>query len=73
MHGGLLDRRLLQDRLIDFLLGKPIAHTRAEYPLMQSFAAAWQAPPLPIAANPAWAGNRQPDPAFTGRVCLPAR
>ncbi|MFE7874177.1 hypothetical protein ACFUYE_28000 [Micromonospora humida] len=73
VHGGLLDRRLLQERLIDFLIGKPIARTRAEYPLMQSFAAAWQAPPLPIEANPAWAGNRQPDPAFTGKVCLPAR
>ncbi|WP_442930712.1 hypothetical protein [Micromonospora sp. NBC_00421] len=73
VHGALLDRRLLQQRLIDFLLGKPIAQTRVEYPLLQSFAAAWQAPPLPIAANPAWAGNRQPDPAFTGKVCLPAR
>ncbi|MFI9638822.1 esterase/lipase family protein [Micromonospora sp. NPDC051925] len=73
VHGGLLDQRQVQDRLVDFLLGKPIGQHRGEYPWLQRLGAAWQAPPLPIAANPAWADNPQPDPAFTGKVCLPAR
>ncbi|WP_233558967.1 hypothetical protein [Micromonospora radicis] len=73
VHGGLLDRGLVQDRLIAFLSGEPVHHQLDEYGLLQRLGAAWQAPPLAIAANPAWAEFRQPDPAFTGQVCLPTR
>lgn len=71
VHGGLLNRALVQDRLLAFLSGEPIQHELDEYPFLQRLGAAWQAPPLPIAANPAWSHFRQPDPAFTGKVCLP--
>ncbi|MFJ6196869.1 hypothetical protein [Micromonospora sp. NPDC092111] len=71
VHGGLLNRSLVQDRLIHFLAGLPVSKTRREYPLLQQLGAAWQAPPLAIDANPVWNDQRQPDPAFTGRVCLP--
>ncbi|RGC68905.1 hypothetical protein C5N14_11460 [Micromonospora sp. MW-13] len=73
VHGGLLNRSLVQDRLVNFLVGEPIHRTRREYPLVQQLGAGWQAPPLAISANPAWWGNREPDPAFTGKVCLPGR
>ncbi|QOC92256.1 alpha/beta fold hydrolase [Micromonospora craniellae] len=72
VHGGLLNRTLVADRLIAFLTGEPIQQERDEYPLLQRLSAAWQAPPLPIGANPAWSQFRQPDPAFTGKVCQPA-
>ncbi|MEU5552565.1 hypothetical protein ABZ738_22575 [Micromonospora sp. NPDC047793] len=71
VHGGLLNRSLVADRLLAFLSGEPIRHERDEYPLLQRLGAAWQAPPLPIAANPAWSRFQQPDPAFTGKVCQP--
>ncbi|WP_233514681.1 hypothetical protein [Micromonospora sp. LHW51205] len=71
VHGGLLNRSLVEDRLLTFLSGEPIQQEREEYPLLQRLGAAWQAPPLPIAANPAWSAFRQPDPAFTGKVCQP--
>ncbi|WKU03375.1 hypothetical protein [Micromonospora sp. HUAS LYJ1] len=71
VHGGLLDRDLVQSRLVAFLSGEPIHQRREEYPFLQRLGAAWQAPPLAIAANPAWSDSRQPDPAFTGKVCQP--
>ena len=73
VHGGLLHRGLVSDQLITFLDGEAIHQHRDEYPLLQRLSAAWQAPPLAIAVNPAWASSRQPDPAFTGKVCLPTR
>ncbi|WDZ82557.1 hypothetical protein [Micromonospora cathayae] len=73
VHGGLLGRNLVQSSLISFLEGKQVQRIRSDYGLIQRLGAAWQAPPLPLAANPAWAGDPQPDPAFTGRVCLPPR
>ncbi|QOC92018.1 hypothetical protein [Micromonospora craniellae] len=73
VHGGLLNRALVEDRLVAFLSGEPIRQERDEYPLLQRLGSAWQAPPLAIEANPAWAAFRQPDPAFTGQVCRPAR
>ncbi|MEU5551501.1 hypothetical protein ABZ738_17165 [Micromonospora sp. NPDC047793] len=73
VHGGLLDRALVEERLVAFLSGESIEQERDEYPLLQRLGAAWQAPPLAIAANPAWAAFQQPDPAFTGKVCLPTR
>ncbi|MEV4493813.1 hypothetical protein AB0K04_27350 [Micromonospora coxensis] len=75
VHGTLLDRAQLQDRLIALLSDDPLPATerRGEYALLSWLGSAWQTPPLAIAANPAWAGFRQPDPAFTGKACLPAR
>ncbi|MEU1604081.1 hypothetical protein [Micromonospora matsumotoense] len=72
VHGGLLGRSLVQDRLIHFLAGVPESRKRREYPLLQQLGAGWQAPPLAIRINPAWNDRRQPDPSFTGRVCQPA-
>ncbi|WBB81149.1 hypothetical protein O7606_07150 [Micromonospora sp. WMMD882] len=73
VHGALLGQESVQRDLLAFLAGTPIQRTRREYALIQRLGAAWQAPPLALAANPVWAGDRQPDPAFTGRACLPAR
>ncbi|MDI5937775.1 MULTISPECIES: hypothetical protein [Micromonospora] len=73
VHGGLLDRTQVRDNLVAFLAGASVQRTRAEYTLIQRLTAAWQAPPLDISANPAWADVREPDPAFTGRVCVPGR
>ncbi|WP_431974589.1 esterase/lipase family protein [Micromonospora haikouensis] len=73
VHGGLLNRSLVQDRLVNFLGGEPVQRTRREYPLLQRLGAAWQAPPLAISANPAWEESEQPDPALTGKVCQPSR
>ncbi|MEV6796794.1 hypothetical protein AB0M91_00400 [Micromonospora rifamycinica] len=72
VHGGLLGRSLVQDRLIHFLAGVPESRQRREYPLLQQLGAGWQAPPLAIRVNPAWDDRRQPDPSFTGRVCQPS-
>ncbi|MFI2665419.1 hypothetical protein [Micromonospora carbonacea] len=73
VHGGLLDRTQVRDNLVAFLAGAPVQRTRPEYTLIQRLTAGWQAPPLDISANPAWADVREPDPAFTGRVCVPGR
>ncbi|MFY1625905.1 hypothetical protein ACN261_09425 [Micromonospora sp. WMMD723] len=72
VHGGLLGRSLVQDRLIHFLAGVPESRMRREYPLLQQLGAGWQAPPLAIRVNPAWNDVRQPDPSFTGKVCQPS-
>ncbi|MEU1884249.1 hypothetical protein [Micromonospora sp. WMMD987] len=72
VHGGLLGRSLVQDRLVHFLAGLPESRQRREYPLLQQLGAGWQAPPLAIRVNPAWNDRRQPDPSFTGRVCQPS-
>ncbi|MEU8371593.1 hypothetical protein AB0C22_00520 [Micromonospora sp. NPDC048894] len=72
VHGGLLGRSLVQDRLIHFLAGVPESRMRGEYPLLQQLGAGWQAPPLAIRINPAWNDVRQPDPSFTGKVCQPS-
>ncbi|WP_329017010.1 alpha/beta hydrolase family protein [Micromonospora rifamycinica] len=72
VHGGLLGRSLVQDRLVHFLAGVPESRQRREYPLLQQLGAGWQAPPLAIRVNPAWDDRRQPDPSFTGRVCQPS-
>lgn len=72
-HAKLLAGDVVRDNLIAFLAGEPIHRSRPDYTLLQRVAAAWQAPPLPFAANPVWADDRQPDPAFTGRVCQPTR
>ncbi|MFI9529044.1 lipase family protein [Micromonospora rosaria] len=71
VHAGFLHRAPVQDHLVTFLANADVSQLRGEYELLQRLGAAWQAPPLAIHANPAWAHNRQPDPAFTGRVCLP--
>ncbi|GGM01597.1 esterase/lipase family protein [Micromonospora yangpuensis] len=71
VHGTLLGRRQAQENLIAFITGQSIDRPRREYYLLQRISAAWQAPPLAIWINPAWQAHREPDPAFTGKVCLP--
>lgn len=70
-HAGLLQRDEVQDEIHDILVGETPAQKRAEYPVYQRLAAAWQAPPLKISLNPVWRDARNNDPAFTGKVCPP--
>ncbi|MGW5670710.1 hypothetical protein [Micromonospora sp. NPDC003776] len=70
-HGGLVGRRVAEDRVVDFLAGGRIHQPRREYDLFQRLGAAWQAPPLALVVNPVWAADREGDPAFTGRICQP--
>lgn len=70
-HGGLIGRQLVQVRIVDILAGESLDQPRPEYPVLQRLAASWQAPPLKVSVNPAWDKIREPDPAFTGKVCLP--
>jgi hypothetical protein len=69
-HGGVIGRQVAQERLVDVLAtGQAVRLRRTEYAPLQRLAAAWQAPPLAISVNPVWRDRREPDPAFTGRVC----
>ncbi|MFF5175846.1 hypothetical protein ACFY3U_24930 [Micromonospora sp. NPDC000089] len=69
LHGGALGRQGTQQRIIDVLQGASPEGPRKEYALLQHLGAAWQTPPLAISVNPAWRDVRQPDPAFSGRIC----
>ncbi|MBY8873976.1 hypothetical protein K7640_19290 [Micromonospora sp. PLK6-60] len=68
LHGGLLSRDVVNDRLVDYLAGADINAPRQEYPLYQLVGAAWQAPGLAVTINPAW--RPSPGPPFTQqRIC----
>ncbi|MEV0157325.1 hypothetical protein AB0H57_26845 [Micromonospora sp. NPDC050686] len=70
LHGGLLSRDVVNDRLVDFLAGEHINAPRREYSLYQLVGAAWQAPGLAPAINPVWRGKVSPGPPFTPqRLC----
>ncbi|MFC7547241.1 serine aminopeptidase domain-containing protein [Plantactinospora sp. GCM10030261] len=70
-HGGLLGRPVVQDRIFSYLGGEELNRPTGEYTVLQRLSAAWQAPPLFLSLNPAWADNEGPDPARTGRICQP--
>lgn len=69
-HGGLIGQRSVEDRVVAFLAGEPVAQHRREYEVLQHLGAAWQAPPLLLSLNPLWSAARAADPAQTGRICL---
>ncbi|QGN49993.1 hypothetical protein ACN26Y_29685 [Micromonospora sp. WMMD558] len=69
LHGGLLNRASVADRVLNFLSGEPVQRAQVEYALLQRLGAAWQPPPLALRLNPVWAAGREADPAFTGRIC----
>ena len=68
-HGGLIGRRSVQSQIVIVLEGGLPSGQRREYTLFQRLGAAWQAPPLAVSVNPAWRDVRQPDQAFSGRIC----
>ncbi|GAB3819674.1 alpha/beta fold hydrolase [Micromonospora zhanjiangensis] len=68
LHGGLLGRPTVHDKLIEFLAGANVNAPRGEYGILQVLGAAWQAPTLPITVNPVWKPST--GPAFSsGRLC----
>lgn len=68
-HGGVLGRRSVQSQIVNVLEGGLPSGQRREYSLFQRLGVAWQAPPLAVSVNPTWRDVRQPDPAFSGRIC----
>lgn len=71
LHGGLLNRRVAETRVVSFLAGDEVDRPRREYLLLQRLGAAWQPPPLAVSLNPVWSATREADPAFTGHICGP--
>jgi hypothetical protein len=70
LHGGLLGRAVIHEKLIDFLSGENLNAPRREYVLLQALGAAWQAPTLSITVNPVWRAAAPSGPAFSPkRIC----
>jgi hypothetical protein len=70
-HGGLLSEPVVNDRIVEFLAGEPVAEPRAEYPVLQRLGAAWQAPGLAVTLNPVWRDQVDPGAPFGPRLCRP--
>ncbi|SCL29295.1 hypothetical protein GA0074692_2699 [Micromonospora pallida] len=74
LHVELLGRRMVHDKVIDFLAGANFRHISSEYGLIQRLGAAWQAPLLTVNVNPVWRSKAPPGPAFSAaRICRAVR
>ncbi|MGB2570930.1 hypothetical protein ACPFP2_21125 [Micromonospora citrea] len=62
LHGGLLNRRAIHERAVQFPAGQPVAQPWRGYAVPQRLGAAWQSPPLVPAVNPLWSTFREGDP-----------
>ncbi|TDC44330.1 hypothetical protein E1166_00035 [Micromonospora sp. KC213] len=72
LHGQLLRQRRVLATVADHIAGKPVPEqTRWDYAILERAAGAWQAPPLPLALNPAWHAEDQPDRALRPEPCPP--
>ncbi|TDC85655.1 hypothetical protein E1193_02230 [Micromonospora sp. KC606] len=72
LHGQLLQQPRVLAMVADHITGKPVPdETRWEYTILEGVAGAWQAPPLPLALNPAWHAEGQPDRALRRQPCPP--
>ncbi|EEP72239.1 hypothetical protein MCAG_02566 [Micromonospora sp. ATCC 39149] len=71
-HGQLLKQPRVLATVADHVTGKPVPdQTRWDYSIVERAAGAWQAPPLPLALNPAWHAEDQPDRALRQQACPP--
>ncbi|MFU8872687.1 hypothetical protein [Micromonospora sp. SL4-19] len=70
VHASLIDRRDVQQEIIDFLRGHPTGRRPGPYfPVLERAAMAWQVPALALSINPAWSEEKQPDVAFGDDGC----
>ena len=70
-HGLLIQQPAAKQRVVQFLnAGTPDPDLRWDYGAIQRSGAAWQAPPLALSLNPAWANvNGQPPQEFLASSC----